>query len=239
MKKYYNNLFSVKNNAFTLAEVLITLGIVGVVAAITIPNLIANSKAQKLRSQFLKSYSTVQQAFKLMEQDDVSTDPSTYPPRTFYKTFFQYFVGGVDCGVALKEAPCYGIEKIPETVTAKPYQSLDGNSNIDRKWFDDGQLALSDGSLILIENPDYINPTLMVSVDLNGYNNPPNKWGYDLFTFQFIDGELITMGDARSNYPDTNKYCNRKGSGAMNGVSCAQLAKQNPDYFKTLVREIK
>lgn len=28
--------------AFTLAEVLITLGIIGIVAAITIPNLIAN-----------------------------------------------------------------------------------------------------------------------------------------------------------------------------------------------------
>lgn len=34
---------------FTLAEVLITLGIIGVVAAITIPNLIANYKAQRLR----------------------------------------------------------------------------------------------------------------------------------------------------------------------------------------------
>ena len=34
---------------FTLAEVLITLGIIGVVAAMTIPNLIANNKAKKLR----------------------------------------------------------------------------------------------------------------------------------------------------------------------------------------------
>ena len=63
---------------FTLAEVLITLGIIGVVAAITIPSLINNYKAKKLRSQFLKSYSVVQQAFKLMEADDVSLDPSTY-----------------------------------------------------------------------------------------------------------------------------------------------------------------
>ena len=53
---------NIKNNkmyfGFTLAEVLITLGIIGVVAAITIPALINNYRAAKLKSQFLKSYST-------------------------------------------------------------------------------------------------------------------------------------------------------------------------------------
>lgn len=43
-----------KRSAFTLAEVLITLGIIGVVAAMTIPNLISNYKAKRLRTQFLK-----------------------------------------------------------------------------------------------------------------------------------------------------------------------------------------
>ena len=33
-----------KKSAFTLAEVLITLGIIGVVAALTIPSLISNTK---------------------------------------------------------------------------------------------------------------------------------------------------------------------------------------------------
>ena len=41
--------------AFTLAEVLITLGIIGVVAAMTIPNLMANVNGHKFRSQFKKS----------------------------------------------------------------------------------------------------------------------------------------------------------------------------------------
>ncbi|MDR1327403.1 MAG: type II secretion system GspH family protein, partial [Heliobacteriaceae bacterium] len=34
-------------NAFTLAEVLITLGIIGIVAALTLPNIIANVKYKK------------------------------------------------------------------------------------------------------------------------------------------------------------------------------------------------
>ena len=51
-----------KRFGFTLAEVLITLGIIGVVAAMTIPTLIANTNSAKFRSQFKKSLSTLNQA---------------------------------------------------------------------------------------------------------------------------------------------------------------------------------
>ncbi len=46
-----------KHRGFTLAEVLITLGIIGVVAAMTIPTLIANTNSQKYRAQFKKAKS--------------------------------------------------------------------------------------------------------------------------------------------------------------------------------------
>ncbi len=45
--------------AFTLAELMITIGIVGVVAAITIPLLIQNSNYKKFTTQFRKSLSTL------------------------------------------------------------------------------------------------------------------------------------------------------------------------------------
>ena len=51
-----------KIEGFTLAEVLITLGIIGVVAAMTIPNLIANTNGAKYRSGFKKAISTLSQA---------------------------------------------------------------------------------------------------------------------------------------------------------------------------------
>ncbi len=51
-----------KRFGFTLAEVLITLGIIGVVAAMTIPTLIANTNGAKFRSQFKKTVSTLNQA---------------------------------------------------------------------------------------------------------------------------------------------------------------------------------
>ena len=51
-----------KRFGFTLAEVLITLGIIGVVAAMTIPTLISNTNGAKFRSQFKKTLSTLNQA---------------------------------------------------------------------------------------------------------------------------------------------------------------------------------
>ena len=56
---------AIKKFGFTLAEVLITLGIIGVVAAMTIPNLIANTNGAKYRSQFKKTLSTLNQAVKM------------------------------------------------------------------------------------------------------------------------------------------------------------------------------
>lgn len=50
---------------FTLAEVLITLGIIGVVTAMTIPTLITNTNGQKFRSQFKKTLSTLNQAVRM------------------------------------------------------------------------------------------------------------------------------------------------------------------------------
>lgn len=52
-----------KIKAFTLAEVLITLAIIGVVAALTIPVLISNYQKAQYVSNFEKVYSTLNQAF--------------------------------------------------------------------------------------------------------------------------------------------------------------------------------
>ena len=49
---------------FTLAEVLITLGIIGVVAALTIPTLIQNYKKREVETSLEKIYTTVNQAIK-------------------------------------------------------------------------------------------------------------------------------------------------------------------------------
>ena len=54
--------FSHKRTAFTLAEVLITLGIIGIVAATTLPTIINNYRVKVLENQFKKADSIIQQA---------------------------------------------------------------------------------------------------------------------------------------------------------------------------------
>src|SRR5574344_1882726 len=59
-----------KKAAFTLAEVLITLGIIGVVAALTIPTLVNNYQEKASVTKLKKLYSIVSQAVKLAEVDN-------------------------------------------------------------------------------------------------------------------------------------------------------------------------
>src|SRR5574344_2338759 len=59
-----------KKSAFTLAEVLITLGIIGVVAALTIPTLMSNYKKSVVETRLLKFYSSINQAIALSEIDN-------------------------------------------------------------------------------------------------------------------------------------------------------------------------
>ena len=59
---HFTSHFSRKRIAFTLAEVLITLGIIGVVAALTLPSLITNYQKQVIETRLSKFYTTMNQA---------------------------------------------------------------------------------------------------------------------------------------------------------------------------------
>ena len=65
-----------KRFGFTLAEVLITLGIIGVVAAMTIPTLISNTNGAQFKTAYKKALSTLNQAILMniaMDNEDFST----------------------------------------------------------------------------------------------------------------------------------------------------------------------
>ena len=72
-KQCFGTKSCVRKGAFTLAEVLITLGIIGVVAALTLPSLIQKYQDQVLENQLKKMYSTLSQGIqKAMADDGVS-----------------------------------------------------------------------------------------------------------------------------------------------------------------------
>lgn len=77
MNKDLENILMKKKSAFTLAEVLITLGIIGVVAAMTLPSLIKNHEQRVLKTQFLKAHSVLSQAL-LKTTADFGTVPACH-----------------------------------------------------------------------------------------------------------------------------------------------------------------
>lgn len=63
-----------KRQGFTLAEVLITLGIIGIVAAMTIPNLIQKINEKRTVSKLIAAQSILSRAIKLAEEEYGTVD---------------------------------------------------------------------------------------------------------------------------------------------------------------------
>jgi len=80
--------------AFTLAEVLITLGIIGVVAEMTIPTLMNNVQDQVYKTAYKQAYSSLSQALIMATNDDVLKSPTgPYDSQQMdnFKTIMSYF----------------------------------------------------------------------------------------------------------------------------------------------------
>lgn len=233
MKLKYSAQWLKKNFGFTLAEVLITLGIIGVVAAITIPSLITQNRARVLRSQYLKSYSMIYQMVRLMENDDVSLDSSVL------NKIPRYLKGATYCGNSGDTLRGEGGDTVCFRKANGLYKTYDGKSFVYAEYMDDAQYVLPDGTLFLFEwdtGHGYGDAHCWIHVDINGVKNKPNRFGVDVFTFQFIDGKLLAMGDEGTTYSDLDKYCNLNVSNNYNGLACAHYAKADADWFKKAVK---
>ena len=60
---------NIRRVAFTLAEVLITLGIIGIVAAMTIPTLISKYTEKQTVTHLIKVYTTLSNAFQMVNAE--------------------------------------------------------------------------------------------------------------------------------------------------------------------------
>lgn len=89
--------------AFTLAEILITLGIIGIVAALTMPSIIAKYQDKVLITATKKAYSTIQNALLEAQADGGTIGDNTYlfdvtqNNVDLAKRFQKYFNGAILC----------------------------------------------------------------------------------------------------------------------------------------------
>ncbi len=77
---------------FTLAEVLITIGIIGVVSAITIPTLIQSYKDRIVETRLQKIYSVMNQAIQRAEADYGAKELWDYSDPDFWEKYFAPYI---------------------------------------------------------------------------------------------------------------------------------------------------
>lgn len=221
--------------AFTLAEILITIGIIAIVAAMTMPSVINNSKHKELETGFKKNYSVLYQAISMYTAETGENLRANELKSGELKKILMKYMDVIHvCAPAWGSKDCiYNASnteersKIYKTYNGKKYAN---NLNI----FDDGQFVLKDGTLILIENPA-IGRSVYISFDVNGFRKSPNKLGHDLFTFQLMnDGRLLPMGAEGTDYVNDIFYCSNSSAHDFNGLGCTVKALYDRKYFKNL-----
>ena len=212
-----------KIKAFTLAEVLIALVIIGVVSSITLPTIFANVHRQSMITALKKEASVLAQSLEryYMVNGERLVPDEFRATHTFKPEFMGYFNVLEDCGLGHDDV---NTACIPNTNNGSyngenknAYYNYNHTSKIAMEYFDDGQFVLTDGSLIMLENN---NKEIFISVDVNGYAKKPNQLGKDLFMFQVMDnGTLKPMGMTGTKYLSKN-YCSSSSTSQMNGAGC-------------------
>lgn len=201
--------FKVKK-AFTLAEVLVALTIIGIVAAMTIPSIMQSTQEAELKSAYKKAYSEMSQAVMKMAQDN-GGDLSAYngAARSFKPDYIKYFDIIKDCSV---------VSCVPSISSSDIYKTYNGNP-ANTALFDDGQFVLKNGMTVMIENTNGGN--IYISVDVNGHQKSPNVWGKDIITFHLLNNRLVPMGAANTSITNLSTYCSSSSSSYYNGIACA------------------
>ena len=206
----------IKSTAFTMAEVLITLGIIGIIAALTIPGVIEGYKKKETVAKLQKAYTLLNQALKLSEAK--------------YEEY-EYWESGANFATAedyLKmywtphfkvAAYCYTPEKCGYKSNT-PYKNSNGRANGTVFYRNNYRLPFVtvDGTVytISIRGASDGSPLEILWVDLNS-SNDPNQYGKDVFFFE----RVAKKGILPYGWDKTDEEISRDCSHTNVGYYCA------------------
>ncbi|MBR1373880.1 type II secretion system protein [bacterium] len=210
---------------FTLAEVLITLGIIGVVAALTIPTLMQKIDNRETISKFKKFASVFSQALALsvaengtVDKWNINLDTQTCP-QDLANRLKPYLNLSVDIGCS------------PSDYVADEVKFLNGNIYAGNNYNDYVgyyKMLLSDGSLIWFRGNiscshsdlDTPNVCAIFWIDVNGKKSP-NQIGKDIFLLLMQKDKIL---------PNKADDCSLDDKGY--GCAAYVLKNDSMDYLK-------
>ena len=203
MKKSY--MFINRIGGFTLAELLVTLGIIGVIAILTIPSLMQANQKKVFVTQLKKVVSEVSQALDTAMED--TNAPTIYATKLFLlnkkSDFFTKYMKTSQTGFNTSSNSCF----------ASDYDDLWGSRSLSGTIFTnytcDGWSCtyypnwalLKDGACVSIRPNNDSGKTLLLYVDVNGKQGP-NVEGRDLFGMKVDEkGNINKYLDGSSGKP--------------------------------------
>ena len=231
IEKHDGRLFT-KKAAFTLAEVLITLGIIGVVAAMTIPSIIQKTNQKGLEASFKKSYSNLHNAFNLVIAEGIpvfqgdAVDSNSEFAQAVYAKYKQLkLISSEEKSDYRNKAKNFNKNKPMRAPQCSQYM---GSS---------GAFITPDGSILsILQNCG----ALWFTIDTNGLYKGPNALGHDIFIFvsrkdttKLIPADFeseIVCDESGCHYNNTEENkdkCSNTSTSDINGATCATYALQN------------
>ena len=218
---------------FTLAEVLITLVIIGVIAAMTIPTLMNKTNEQETVTAVKKAYSVLGQAYKKIIAENGEIIPSELGNSQAEATekmgdmFAKHLSVVKNCGMSAG-GDCFADEG---------YKQFNGSNwgNVNN-FTDRYKLRLNDGMSMSVNawnvssdwgtSPSLKNSIGFIYFDING-DKAPNVVGKDVFAFYITKDDIIPVGTPYDIY-------NPLSACKTHGTACTAwvITKGNMDYLR-------
>ncbi len=215
---HYGRFAYYRKFAFTLAETLIVMGIIGVVAALTLPNLNSSTGEKEKVAKVKKIYSNL--------EDAVGRAQAVYGP---FDEWCVNYSGNCKSRIFDRISEFLKTSKKCDRVTSCSVE-LDVNGS--GGWSYNNAAILSDGSVIAIESNL---GRWVFKIDIDGENKGPNKQGNDVFEF-FVNKEKGVYAQEMSNsdYVGRGGSCNTSEK-CFSPIRAAGwiLNFDNMDYLKT------
>ena len=245
LKKNVQGIFRYAQNdrkcAFTLAEVLITLGVIGIVAAMTLPSAMGKYNEHVTINSLKTTYSILQNAYTKAVAEDGT--PDTWTSQSYVSVMSEEFLNKFAKQIRFINLCGRDTSKI---CLKNRYKTLSGDlSDLQDSWATSARGVMYNGNIVVFYitqancTRDLGDSKMLKSgcgwvfVDVNGQNKP-NQIGRDGFYFWISKYGVIPMGTEAETFETTNFQNSCSDSKTQRGWACAAwvLFNENQDYLR-------
>jgi len=231
-RREFDNSF-IKKAAFTLVEVLIVIGVIGIVAALTIPNLLQKYTERQNIIKLQRVYALLQQATRSMVAEHGELHTWADDSRVFFENEFMKRVKVIDKNTTYNEivsSSGLGWDNLIPTL-----ELLDGTVVRIRSRIKNDPAGSYHTCNTSVNHASsgysiHYGSCAYIRVDING-KGKPNKAGQDIFEFRVYTDGVLPKGIAKSGSNDSFKECY---SGTNDNLNCTAwvIENKNMDYLR-------